>query len=100
MTVPATALILAAGRSALLLRRGRPAGPASPPRRRILTAAWCLVGGVPWVALAVLARWMGLPQLMTWVPDACIALYVTAAAGAVIIVLRLGLLVRGGRIES
>ncbi|GAB2971995.1 hypothetical protein GCM10023080_039980 [Streptomyces pseudoechinosporeus] len=96
VTAVAAALILAAGRSALLLRR--PATPATALRRTTLTALWCLVGALPWIALAQLAGRMSLGQLMTWVPDAFIAVSVAAAAGAATIGLRLVLAIRSARV--
>lgn len=91
VTVLGVLLLLAAGRSALLLRR-----PAAGPRlrRTLLSVGWCLAGAVPVVALIVAADRMGLGPLRTWLPDVFIAVCVAAGAGAVTIVLRAALLVR------
>ncbi|MFF4477429.1 serine hydrolase domain-containing protein [Streptomyces sp. NPDC001520] len=95
-TTLAMALILTAGRSALLLRR--PAMPSSPLRRTVLTALWCLAGALPWIALAQVADRIGLGQLMNWVPDLFISVWVAAAAGAATIVLRLIIAIRSARV--
>ncbi|GLF99133.1 serine hydrolase domain-containing protein [Streptomyces yaizuensis] len=90
----ALALLLAAGRSVLLLRR-----PATARgwRRTVPAVLWCLVGAGPGVALALIARTFPLGQLTTWVPDAAAALWVAAAAGAVTAGLRLALALRPRR---
>jgi hypothetical protein len=95
VTAVAAALILAAGRSAFLFRR--PAVPGSPLRRTTVTAAWVLAGSTPWIAAVQFGGRMGLPGLMTWLPDAFIALCVAAAAGAATIALRLALALRAVR---
>ncbi|MBB5430861.1 hypothetical protein HDA36_000945 [Nocardiopsis composta] len=82
-TALAAALALAAGRSALLLRR--PARPASRPRRAAGTALHLLAGALPCAALA--AAVMGPGPMAAWIPDTAIALYAAAAAGAALIVL-------------
>ncbi|MGV9302047.1 hypothetical protein ACWDLG_01625 [Nonomuraea sp. NPDC003727] len=94
-TALATALILAAGRSALLLRR--PGVPTARLRRATVTAAWCLMGALPPIAMVQLVE---LRQLMSWVPDSFIALCVAATAGAVTIALRLALAVRAMRLNQ
>jgi hypothetical protein len=88
----ALALIVATGRSAVLLRR--PAAPASVLRRVTHTAVWCLVGAAPCVALAWFSCWMGLDDLKNWLPDTFIALSVASVAGAAVVVLRLVLALR------
>ncbi|GAA2107836.1 hypothetical protein GCM10009780_61370 [Actinomadura alba] len=95
VTALAMALILAAGRSALLLRR--PAVPASLPRRVTVTAAWTLAGSLPWIALARLVGRMGTHRLATWVPDTFIAMCVAATAGAAVVALRLTIALRTTR---
>lgn len=92
-TVPAAALVLAAGRSALLLRRR----PAPAPRRTVSTVLWCLAGGAPLIALAPVADRMGPGQLADWVPDVAVSLWTAVAAGAVTALLRIALAVRGAR---
>ncbi|MFI7274758.1 serine hydrolase domain-containing protein [Streptomyces sp. NPDC049879] len=90
-TVLALALLLAAVRSALLLRR--PA-PSTLPRRVTLTFLWCLAGALPWgIAVPLLSR-MSRDQLMTWVPDVTLALWAAVLAGAATAVLRLVLAFR------
>lgn len=91
-TAVATALILAAGHSALLLRR--PAVPATPRRRIAVTVAWTLAGALPMAAMAALVGRVGLDQPKTWAPDVFIAACVAAAAGAVTVGLRIALAVR------
>jgi CubicO group peptidase (beta-lactamase class C family) len=86
-TASALALMVAAGRSALLLRR--PAVLASRRRRITLATAWSLAGALPLIAFALLVSRTGLRPLMTWLPDAFIAVCVAATAGAVTITLRL-----------
>lgn len=87
LTALALAMMLAAVRSALLLRR--PAGPVALPRRVAAAAAWYALGALPWIGLLALAAQVPLRQVWTWVPDAFLSLATAAAAGAVIIVLRL-----------
>ncbi|MEV5682756.1 serine hydrolase domain-containing protein [Streptomyces sp. NPDC052164] len=94
-TALAATLILAVGRSFLLLRRPLP--PASAQRRTTLTALWCLAGALPWIGLTLIVGQMGPGQLMNWVPDTFIALCVAALAGAMTIVLRLALAIRSSR---
>ncbi|WP_405803674.1 serine hydrolase domain-containing protein [Streptomyces sp. NBC_01187] len=94
-TALALALILAAGRSALLLRR--PATHSSPLRRTVLTSLWCLAGALPWIASALLVSRISLGEMMNWVPDTFIAVCVAATAGAATIVLRLILVIRALR---
>ncbi|MGW1352300.1 serine hydrolase domain-containing protein [Streptomyces sp. NPDC002409] len=91
-TVPAAALVLAAGRSALLLRR-----PAAASRRTVSTVLWCLAGGAPLIALALVADRMGPGQLANWVPDVAVSLWTAVAAGAVTALLRIALAARGAR---
>ncbi|MFR9726401.1 hypothetical protein ACL02R_24030 [Streptomyces sp. MS19] len=89
--VLALALLLAAVRSALLLRR--PA-PATLPRRNTLTFLWCLAGALPWgIAVPFLSR-MSRDQLMTWVPDVTLALW--SAVLRLVLAFRAPLLRRGG----
>ncbi|MGW5679570.1 serine hydrolase domain-containing protein [Streptomyces sp. NPDC003860] len=87
----AVLLLAATTRSLLLLR--------TPARRRrwLPTTLWCLLGALPLVALAALARAMPLGQAWTWVPDAALALYVASAAGAVLLVVRVWLTLRSRR---
>ncbi|MEU5980014.1 serine hydrolase domain-containing protein [Streptomyces sp. NPDC047315] len=89
-TALAVLLLAATTRSLLLLRR--PAhGPGRGPARRhgwLPTALWCLLAALPLVALWLLARAMPLGQAWTWVPDATVALYVAAAAGVALLVVR------------
>ncbi|QKW36819.1 beta-lactamase family protein [Actinomadura sp. NAK00032] len=93
-TALAAALILAAGRSAWLLRR--PASTATGLRGTAATGAWILAGALPWIAAVPLMR-MGLRQVWTWVPDATAALGAAATAGAATAVLRLVLALRSRR---
>jgi len=92
-TALALALVAAAIRSALLLRR--PA-PPSPLRRITAAAAWVLAGALPWLAVAFLLDWMGAGHLWNWLPDLSVALYTATAAGTVTAVLRLVRLIRSG----
>lgn len=94
-TVLAAALMLAAGRSALLLRR--PAAPSTALRRTVLTALWCLVGALPWIALWQVAGSMPPDRLMTWLPDSFVAGCVAAVAGTTTAILRLVLAIRSAR---
>ncbi|WP_017591927.1 serine hydrolase domain-containing protein [Nocardiopsis potens] len=82
-TALAAALALAAGRSALLLRRPAPA--ASRARRAAAAALHCLAGAVPCAALAAAAAKMGPGPLVAWLPDTALALCAAAAAGAALI---------------
>ncbi|TDC57233.1 class A beta-lactamase-related serine hydrolase [Actinomadura sp. KC345] len=84
-TALALAFLLAAGRSALLLRRPAPAGRPS----RVVTAAWSLTGALPVAAWVVLTTWMGMDVLTTWTPDVLIAASAAAAAGAATTLCRL-----------
>lgn len=95
VTALAAALLVAVGRSVLLLRR--PATPGTPPRRIGLTALWCLTGALPVAALVYLDDVMSLGQLRTWAPDVFVAACVAATAGATTLLLRLTLAVRSRR---
>ncbi|NBE97051.1 beta-lactamase family protein [Nonomuraea sp. KC401] len=92
VTTLALGLILAAGRSAVLLRRL--SRPASPLRRTTLVTMWSLAGALPWIVLVPLAGETGPRRLTMWLPDVSLALYAAAAAGAVTVALRLALAVR------
>ncbi|GAA2636489.1 serine hydrolase domain-containing protein [Actinomadura fulvescens] len=94
ITALALGLILATGRSALLLRR-RPA--ASSLRRRIATAAWTLAGALPLLIAVPAMSQMSPGQMMNWVPDAFAALCVAVAAGLATITLRVTLALRTTR---
>lgn len=96
-TACAMALILTAVRSALLLRR--PAATGSGPRRTILTAVWCVAGGLPCAALAWAVDRMSPEQLINWIPDIFISGCVAAAAGAATLILRLVLAIRAARVR-
>nr|BFE38212.1 hypothetical protein GCM10010200_104630 [Actinomadura rugatobispora] len=91
-TALAVAMLLAAGRSALLLRR--PAPPASRLRRTVLTGAWVLAGALPWIIAAPIVVPIGPRQSWTWIPDAFAAICVAATAGAMTVILRLTLAFR------
>ncbi|MEU9606449.1 serine hydrolase domain-containing protein [Streptomyces sp. NPDC048057] len=91
-TTSLAVLLLAATTRALLLLR-RPAHR----HRWLPTALWCLLGALPLVALAALARAMPLTQAWSWVPDATLALYVASAAGAALSAVRLWLTLRSRR---
>ncbi|MEV1007037.1 hypothetical protein [Streptomyces sp. NPDC049881] len=68
--------------------------PSTLPRRVTLTFLWCLAGALPWgIAVPLLSR-MSRDQLMTWVPDVTLALWVAVLAGAATAVLRLVLAFR------
>ncbi|WP_344952352.1 serine hydrolase domain-containing protein [Actinomadura miaoliensis] len=94
VSVLALAMILAAGRSVLLLRR--PAATAARLRLAFVTAAWCVLGALPGAGMVWLAESMPLRQVRTWVPDAFLAFCVAATAGAVTVVLRIMLALRAG----
>ncbi|GAA4205390.1 hypothetical protein GCM10022252_65900 [Streptosporangium oxazolinicum] len=94
ITALALALILAAGRSALLLRH-----PVTPRRRTTVTAAWILFGVLPGIAAAWLIAELGLHPLRNWLPDVFVALCVAVAAGAVTVALRLALALRAGELK-
>ncbi|TDC13171.1 serine hydrolase domain-containing protein [Actinomadura bangladeshensis] len=81
----AAAFIVAAGRSALLLRR--PTGPASP--RLAVTVGWVLAGALPAAAVAALAVLDDMKAALVWVPDAVIALWTASAAGTAVAALRI-----------
>ncbi|MEU8304410.1 serine hydrolase domain-containing protein [Actinomadura sp. NPDC048955] len=89
LTAVGLALVVAAGRSVLLLRR-----PASAPPRIAATAAWTVVGASPLLALVALGGVGQLRPLLTWAPDAFVAACATACAGTVLAALRLTLAVR------
>ncbi|MCQ8187204.1 serine hydrolase domain-containing protein [Streptomyces rugosispiralis] len=94
-TACAMALVLATVRSALLLRR--PVTPGSGPPRTLLTAVWCVVGGLPCAALAWAVDRMSPGQLINWLPDIFISVCAAAAAGAATLILRLALAIRATR---
>ncbi|MER6916675.1 serine hydrolase domain-containing protein [Streptomyces sp. NPDC000594] len=87
----AAALLVAAVRAGLLLRRPRTG------RRygAVATALWCLAAALPWTVVALVADRIGLGQLLIWVPDAAWALGAATAAGTATALLRLILVVRG-----
>ncbi|MGI5206543.1 serine hydrolase domain-containing protein [Spirillospora sp. CA-108201] len=89
LTAAAIALVVAAGRSVLLLRR-----PASAPPRIAATAAWTVTGASPLLALVALGGMGQLRPLLTWVPDVFLAGCAAACAGAVLAALRLAFAVR------
>ncbi|MGV9775069.1 serine hydrolase domain-containing protein [Streptosporangium sp. NPDC003464] len=95
-TALAVALILAAGRSALLLRRPA-AKPVSRLRRVTTTSAWMAAGLLPCAVVAAMAAQVGIGQMRTWLPDVSAALCVAALAGAALILLRLTLARRDRR---
>ena len=90
VTALAAAFLVAAGRSALLLRR-----PAPP--RRAGTVAWVLAGVLPVAAVAALAILNDMEAAQMWVPDAVIALWTAAAAGTAVAALRIARAVRARR---
>ncbi|MBA0050136.1 class A beta-lactamase-related serine hydrolase [Streptomyces sp. AJS327] len=94
LTALALALLLAAARAALLLRR--PPSRGSAWRRVVPTALWCLPAALPGTAL-LLSRYMSPSQLHAWLPDVAIALWVATGAGAATIVLRVVLAIRSAR---
>ncbi|MFC9970397.1 serine hydrolase domain-containing protein [Spirillospora sp. NPDC127200] len=93
----AVALLVAAGRSIVLLRR--PPRSASPLRRAAVTAPWVLIGALPVVGLTLAVMQMELRPLMAWAPDSFTAICVAAAAGAATVVLRVVHALRSARPE-
>ncbi|TDC93056.1 serine hydrolase domain-containing protein [Actinomadura sp. 7K507] len=93
LTALAAVLLLAAGRSALLLRR--PAVPATRRRLVTVTSAWVAIGALPGVA--AMTQSGQIRPLMIWVPDAFAAVCAAAVAGAATALLRLVLAVRTHR---
>lgn len=88
LTALALALLVAAGRSAFLLRR-----PAATRGRLVaVTSAWVIVGALPAAAMATQAGM--LRPALTWVPDAFVALCAAAVGGAATAALRLALAIR------
>jgi CubicO group peptidase (beta-lactamase class C family) len=85
----AAALIVAAVRSALLLRR--------PSPRLAVTVMWALAGALPVAAVAALAGLNDMKAALIWVPDAVIALWTAAAAGTAVAALRIAQAVRAWR---
>ncbi|MFF8811831.1 serine hydrolase domain-containing protein [Streptomyces pactum] len=100
--VTALGLLLVAGavRSAWLLRR--PAVAGRRPRRVLLQVVWCLLGAAPGAVLLVVAGRTGLDPVRIWLPDVHLAGWAATAAGALVVLLRLTLVlrsVRAGRAE-
>ncbi|GAB3206995.1 hypothetical protein GCM10027294_11820 [Marinactinospora endophytica] len=94
-TALAVAMVLAALRSALLLRR--PAAPLPLRRRLTSTVAWCVAGVLPWAAPALTTGLMGPGRLATWVPDLAVSVGAAVAAGTATALLRIALAVRDAR---
>ncbi|SDL38859.1 serine hydrolase domain-containing protein [Streptomyces indicus] len=95
-TALAVLMLLAAARSVQLLIR-RSALRTSRARRVMVTALWAVAGALPGVLLAMLVKFMGVEQAWSWFPDLCIALWVAAVAGVLVIGLRLAGAVRPAR---
>lgn len=93
LTALAVALLLAAGRSAFLLRR--PATATARGRLVAATAGWVAVGALPAAAMAAQAGM--LRPMLIWVPDAFAAACAAAVGGVATAALRLLLAVRAVR---
>ena len=93
LTAVAVALLVAAARTALLLRR--PSTATARGRLAAVTAVWVTAGALPAAAMA--ARAGMLRPMLIWVPDAFAAVCAAAVGGAATAVLRLALAVRAVR---
>ncbi|MFI2224821.1 serine hydrolase domain-containing protein [Streptomyces fradiae] len=90
LTALAVVLLAETVHSFRLLRR------EGPRRRTVPTVLWCLAGAGPLAVLVAALAFVGSGALWTWTPDAFTALCAAAAAGSIVITLRLGG-VRGAR---